>query len=296
MLSSSLFASRRPSPPTTTASTSRTLTARDRDLDRDRDPPSRTRRGRGRGRTSASSSSPYYRPSTARSRVSRVDEDLFLVTVPAEGLFRGETLFLGTFAVAWTTFTGVWTAGALIGGGPLFAAFSLPFWGAGVKLISDVVKKAFLQERLVIDFRLDYWALTTQWRVWLGSPPSRGNGAVGRGRGRDRRSDFDFDFDFDLDLDLDWSTTTGKEKVRSSKKEVITSGRASALRVDMSWVVRPARDEDDVETRMGSLTLLDDDMRTQWDAFGTAGLEERELRWLTQEIGAFLDDHEETHS
>lgn len=44
--------------------------------------------------------------------------------------FTGETVMAGSFALVWNAFVGVWTIGAL-GAGPLFAAFSTPFWVAG---------------------------------------------------------------------------------------------------------------------------------------------------------------------
>lgn len=43
----------------------------------------------------------------------------------------GDTVYTGTFAVAWNVFVGFWTVGAVAGGGVLVALFSLPFWAAG---------------------------------------------------------------------------------------------------------------------------------------------------------------------
>jgi len=62
----------------------------------------------------------------------------------------GNAASLAAFAIAWNGFIGVWTLGALAGGGPLFAAFSLPFWAAGVKLgreAADEVKLALNDRR-----------------------------------------------------------------------------------------------------------------------------------------------------
>eukprot|EP00747_Dinoflagellata_sp_TGD_P091746 gnl/TRDRNA2_/TRDRNA2_165171_c1_seq1.p1 gnl/TRDRNA2_/TRDRNA2_165171_c1~~gnl/TRDRNA2_/TRDRNA2_165171_c1_seq1.p1 ORF type:complete len:621 (-),score=83.37 gnl/TRDRNA2_/TRDRNA2_165171_c1_seq1:116-1978(-) len=50
-----------------------------------------------------------------------------------------DSLPQGAFAVAWTAFTGVWTAGVLTAGAPIMALFSLPFWISG----GDLLKKSF---------------------------------------------------------------------------------------------------------------------------------------------------------
>ncbi|CAE8636125.1 unnamed protein product, partial [Polarella glacialis] len=49
----------------------------------------------------------------------------------------GDSLPTGAFAIAWTAFTAVWTAGVLSAGAPVMALFSLPFWGAGGSLLKD---------------------------------------------------------------------------------------------------------------------------------------------------------------
>lgn len=43
-------------------------------------------------------------------------------------------MYSGAFAVAWNVFVGLWTVGAVAGGGVLFALFSVPFWAAGFML------------------------------------------------------------------------------------------------------------------------------------------------------------------
>mmetsp|Transcript_334 Transcript_334/g.1007 ORF Transcript_334/g.1007 Transcript_334/m.1007 type:complete len:282 (-) Transcript_334:58-903(-) len=42
-----------------------------------------------------------------------------------------------TFAVTWNLFVAYWTVSALAGGGIIFAAFSAPFWVAGVQLMKS---------------------------------------------------------------------------------------------------------------------------------------------------------------
>lgn len=54
-------------------------------------------------------------------------------------LHPGESVYSGAFAVAWNVFVGLWTFGAVTGGGILFALFSLPFWAAGFMLGKCVI-------------------------------------------------------------------------------------------------------------------------------------------------------------
>jgi len=53
------------------------------------------------------------------------------------------------FATVWFGFIGVWTVQA-IRGSPLFAMFSLPFWAAGVSMLSNVLLKPFTSETLEV--------------------------------------------------------------------------------------------------------------------------------------------------
>ena len=69
----------------------------------------------------------------------RVERTLshFSVTIMPASMSGGGLMNLAStssFAIAWNLFIFVWTRGALIGAGPLFAAFSLPFWVAGASL------------------------------------------------------------------------------------------------------------------------------------------------------------------
>ena len=60
---------------------------------------------------------------------------------------------MASFAVAWNVFIFIWTRGALISAGPLFAAFSLPFWFAGANLGKQAMQSfhdARCQDQLVI--------------------------------------------------------------------------------------------------------------------------------------------------
>ncbi|CAK9085185.1 Nocturnin (Carbon catabolite repression 4-like protein) [Durusdinium trenchii] len=47
------------------------------------------------------------------------------------------SLELGTFSVAWTSFTAFWTAGVVSAGAPIMALFSLPFWQVGFTMLKD---------------------------------------------------------------------------------------------------------------------------------------------------------------
>jgi hypothetical protein len=57
----------------------------------------------------------------------------FVLKVPALPLRAGHLTSLG-FAAIWLAFIAFWTKGALRGGG-MFAAFSIPFWAAGVGMV-----------------------------------------------------------------------------------------------------------------------------------------------------------------
>ncbi|GAB5355843.1 hypothetical protein AAMO2058_000239800 [Amorphochlora amoebiformis] len=62
--------------------------------------------------------------------------------IEPQGMERG----IGTktaFAVAWNVFVFVWTRGSLMAGGPLFAAFSLPFWASGLRMGRETVRSIY---------------------------------------------------------------------------------------------------------------------------------------------------------
>lgn len=113
------------------------------------------------------------------------------IEVPPQGM-TGGTLATGGFAVAWNAFIAVWTAGALAGGGILFALFSLPFWAAGAMLARSTVSSALLRERFAIGkskFRLTQvrpgfgttltTAVPVDGRSEAAGVPPAGGGAVG---------------------------------------------------------------------------------------------------------------------
>lgn len=85
------------------------------------------------------------RPYNARAVVERTAEEL-IVYVPAQGM-RAATWGLLGFATFWLAFIAFWTAGALgvFAGGPAmpfqwgFAAFSIPFWCAGLGMVGGVL-------------------------------------------------------------------------------------------------------------------------------------------------------------
>ncbi|UPR01153.1 serine/threonine protein kinase [Chloropicon primus] len=73
------------------------------------------------------------------------------VTILPDG--PGGSLSMASFAVAWNVFIFIWTRGALISAGPLFAAFSLPFWFAGANLGKQAMQSfhdARCQDELII--------------------------------------------------------------------------------------------------------------------------------------------------
>lgn len=71
------------------------------------------------------------------------------MVIPPAGI-TPSTATSGAFAVAWSSFVAFWTVAAFTGGGLLFAAFSIPFWGAGFALARQTVDGALLAEKLEI--------------------------------------------------------------------------------------------------------------------------------------------------
>jgi len=63
----------------------------------------------------------------------------------------------------WNLFVAYWTVGALAGGGILFAAFSAPFWVAGVRLLQSSFGGFLTNARLEIGPRK--WKLSTDLAV-----------------------------------------------------------------------------------------------------------------------------------
>jgi len=80
------------------------------------------------------------------------------VLIPANGLTQ-ETVETGAFTVAWNAFVAVWTRTAIVGGGPVFAAFSLPFWFVGLRLAKRTLFSTAVAMRLEFDgprFAIEY--------------------------------------------------------------------------------------------------------------------------------------------
>jgi hypothetical protein len=82
-----------------------------------------------------------------------------LVDIPPVG-FRFDNLFWLGFALIWSGFLFFWTAGAILVGAQLFfPLFSIPFWIAGLGLISALLFSVAGRTRLEIDrqyFRLQW--------------------------------------------------------------------------------------------------------------------------------------------
>jgi hypothetical protein len=72
-------------------------------------------------------------PPGARSRLSQRG-DLLEIDIPKGPLLSAERAGAAGFALVWNGTTAVWTLSALAAGSVLGAAFSLPFWFAGIAL------------------------------------------------------------------------------------------------------------------------------------------------------------------
>ena len=86
------------------------------------------------------------RPSGARTTIERSDAQL-VVRIPAGGLTASSGGNVA-FSVAWNSFIAFWTVGAFTGGGPLFAAFSLPFWLAGAQMGGKAVRSIAMKTEM----------------------------------------------------------------------------------------------------------------------------------------------------
>lgn len=81
------------------------------------------------------------------------NQDLLEITVPASG-FTPSTAFLALFSVAWNSFIVFWTFNALSAPFPInlvFSLFSLPFWGAGLSMVYQVLSSLFGRIQLKIN-------------------------------------------------------------------------------------------------------------------------------------------------
>jgi len=68
------------------------------------------------------------------------------VAIDPQGL-TADGAMTASFTAAWVGFVAFWTAGALSGGGLLFASFSLPFWVAGGQLVRQTKEELFARQR-----------------------------------------------------------------------------------------------------------------------------------------------------
>lgn len=97
------------------------------------------------------------RPAGSRTLLERSDGELF-IHVPAEG-FRGATIGALAFSMFWLGFISFWTLAALggFGGraiGPVnwaFASFSVPFWMAGLWMLSAIIWSLWGKKSIRID-------------------------------------------------------------------------------------------------------------------------------------------------
>lgn len=72
------------------------------------------------------------------------------VVVPPKGVLSPAAMTELGFAAVWTSFTAVWTWGAMRTPHPFFALFSLPFWGIGATIGRSTAASAMETTRLVI--------------------------------------------------------------------------------------------------------------------------------------------------
>ncbi|MBD2772835.1 serine/threonine protein kinase [Iningainema tapete] len=91
------------------------------------------------------------------------DENVWEIIIPPIG-YHPSMISTILFAVAWNSFISFWTINAIAIPFPAnipFALFSLPFWGAGLQMISSVLFPLFKHSRL----RLDKQQITFTWEV-----------------------------------------------------------------------------------------------------------------------------------
>ena len=86
----------------------------------------------------------------------RKNKDSFEIIIPPAG-FRSSLIVIGLFAIAWNSFLVFWTIAALNSPLPLMALFSVPFWGVGATLASQVLFPLLGRIRLRIN----------QQKIWL---------------------------------------------------------------------------------------------------------------------------------
>ncbi|CAE7876820.1 unnamed protein product [Symbiodinium microadriaticum] len=92
-------------------------------------------------------------PRGSRISVDRRGEELRVLLPPARWESR---VSLGTFGIAWTTFTAVWTAGVIAAGASFMALFSLPFWVSGAGMLKETFGP-LLRGAAELQIRGDRW-------------------------------------------------------------------------------------------------------------------------------------------
>ena len=124
----------------------------------------------------------FRQPAGSRCKVKRSGTKLSVEIPPAK--LGSEQAYTGAFALAWNAFVAFWTVGALAGGGILFAAFSLPFWIAGVSLGKSALAGSLIRENL--DISQQKWRLSQHLPfVKAGAPRWSAGGKEISGRTRD---------------------------------------------------------------------------------------------------------------
>ncbi|BAZ53095.1 serine/threonine protein kinase [Nostoc sp. NIES-4103] len=92
------------------------------------------------------------KPAGSKIQLTKNSDSLEIIIPP--GGFDPSIILTGLFAIAWNSFILFWTIGALMAPFPInipFALFSLPFWGAGLFIMSKFLFPLFRRIRLRID-------------------------------------------------------------------------------------------------------------------------------------------------
>ena len=93
---------------------------------------------------------PVRAPSGSRIAARKGPGGALEVVVPPKGVLSPAAMTELGFAAVWTSFTAVWTWGAMRTPHPFFALFSLPFWGIGATIGRSTAASAMETTRLVI--------------------------------------------------------------------------------------------------------------------------------------------------
>lgn len=79
----------------------------------------------------------------------RYSNSILEIVSPREGL-SSKVMGPLSFGVFWLAFVAIWTLFAM-GGGILFAAFSIPFWFTGVSMIYSITKTIFEEQKIELN-------------------------------------------------------------------------------------------------------------------------------------------------